>query len=96
MVQKVIWTVSAYKDLQKIVEYIAEDSPNYGLVFYEGVMDKAQTLEEFPHRGRIVPEMGDPNMRELFIHRYRLIYNVIGDSIIITTIIHGARDFKNK
>jgi len=96
MVQKVIWTVSAYKDLQKIVEYIAEDSPYYGLVFYEDVMDKAQTLEEFPHRGRVVPEMGDPDMRELFIHKHRLIYKITGESVIITTLIHGARDFKNK
>ena len=96
MVQKVIWTMRAYKDLQKIVEYIAEDSPYYGLVFYEDVMDKAQTLEKFPHRGRVVPEMGDPDMRELFIHRYRLIYKITRESVIITTLIHGARDFKNK
>ena len=28
-------------------------------------MDKAQTLDEFPHRGRIVPEMDD-RMRDFF------------------------------
>lgn len=95
MAQKVIWTVSAYHDLQNIVAFISEDSMYYAMTFYDDVMDKAQTLNEFPHRGRVVPEMDDPNMRELFIHRYRLIYKVTNDAVIITTIIHGARDYKN-
>lgn len=95
MVQKIIWTVSAYKDLQNIVEYIFDDSPYYALSFYEDVLDKAQTLIEFPLRGRVVPEFGDPNMRELFVHRYRLIYRVDNQNVVITTIIHGARNYKN-
>jgi toxin ParE1/3/4 len=96
MAKKIIWTVTAYKDLQNIVEFISEDSPYYALSFYEDVMDKTQTLIEFPHRGRVVPELDDTNMRELFIHRYRLIYQIYNNSVIIATIIHGARDFKNK
>ncbi len=94
MVQKVIWTVNAYKDLQNIVDYISQDSMYYAISFYDDVMNKAQTLNEFPHRGRVVPEMDDPNMREIFIHRYRLIYQTTNDSVVITTIIHGAMDYK--
>lgn len=55
------------------------------------VMDKAQTLNDFPHRGRVVLEMDDPEMREILIHRYRLIYQIHNDQIMIKTIIHGAR-----
>ena len=94
MAKEIIWTVSAFKDLQNIVSYISEDSAYYAMSFYEDVMDKALTLMEFPHRGRIVPELDDPNMRELFIHKYRLIYQISNNNVIITTIIHGARDFK--
>ncbi|QJD83275.1 type II toxin-antitoxin system RelE/ParE family toxin [Cohnella herbarum] len=68
--QTIIWTVTAYKDLQNIVEYISQDSMYYALAFYDDVMDKAQTLNDFPHRGRVVPEMDDPEVREIFIHRY--------------------------
>lgn len=96
MVKEVIWTVSAFKDLQNIVAFISDDSSVYAMSFYEDVMDKAQTLKEFPHRGRIVPEVDDPNMRELFIHRYRLIYQINNENIIITTLIHGARDYKGE
>lgn len=74
--QTIIWTTTAYRDLHNIVEFIAEDSMYYALAFYEDVMEKAKTLTEFPHRGRIVPEMDDPEVREVFIHRYRLILSL--------------------
>ena len=91
--QTIIWTITAYKDLQNIVEYISQDSMYYALSFYDDVMAKAQTLSDFPHRGRVVPEMDDPEMREIFIHRYRMIYQIHNDRIIIQTIIHGARNY---
>jgi toxin ParE1/3/4 len=94
--QTIIWTVTAYKDLQNIVEFISQDSMYYALAFYDDVMDKAQTLNDFPHRGRVVPEMDDPYMREIFIHRYRLIYQIHNDQVIINTIIHGARNYMNE
>jgi mRNA-degrading endonuclease RelE of RelBE toxin-antitoxin system len=34
-------------------------------------------------------------MRELFVHRYRLIYEIDDENIFITAIIHGARDYEN-
>ncbi|MFB5676497.1 type II toxin-antitoxin system RelE/ParE family toxin [Paenibacillus terreus] len=46
-------------------------------------------------RGIIVPEMDDPNLREVFIHRYRLIYQIHNKSVIIKTIVHGAREISN-
>ena len=94
MVRELIWTESAYLDLDNIVEYISKDSRYYALVFYDDVMGKAQSLKKFPHRGRMVPEDGDPNTREIFIHRYRMIYHVSDDSVSILTIIHGARIYK--
>lgn len=90
--QSIIWTLTAYKDLQNIVEYITQDSAYYGLAFYEDIMNKAKTLIDFPQRGRIVPEMDDPNLREVFVHRYRLIYQIHNGNVIIKTIVHGARD----
>ena len=30
----------------------------------------------FQKRGRIVPELGNPNIRELFVREYRLIYSI--------------------
>ncbi|ANE45711.1 hypothetical protein SY83_04680 [Paenibacillus swuensis] len=44
----------------------------YALSFYEDVMDKVHKLNDFPHKGRIVPEMDDANVREIFVHRIEL------------------------
>lgn len=94
MVREIIWTTTAYRDLQNIVGFIAEDSVYYARIFYEDAMNKAKTLMNFPLRGRIVPETDRPNRREIFVHKYRLIYEIESENIIIITIIHGAQDYK--
>jgi len=50
-------------------------------------------LFEFPEIGRVVPEIGDANIRELFVYSYRLIYEIVPDDIKIIALIHGKRDF---
>jgi hypothetical protein len=44
-------------------------------------------------RGRVVPEFDNPAKRELFVFRYRLIYEVTGEQVVIQAFLHGARDF---
>jgi len=41
----------------------------------------------------MVPEIGSPAIREIFVHRYRLIYEVSGSEVAILAFLHGARDF---
>ena len=46
----------------------------------------------FPsHRGRQVPELADPQLRELIVPSYRLIYRVDTDGVL--ALVHGRRDF---
>ncbi len=46
--------------------------------------------------GRKVPELDDPNIRELILRNYRLIYRIFGDKVQIVRLFHGSRilDFK--
>jgi addiction module RelE/StbE family toxin len=94
MVQTVNWSNTAIKDLENIVDYIYHDSPTYALAFYSEVKSRAKTLTDFPLRGRVVPELQDQTIREIFVHRYRLIYKIEENNISIATIVHGAREFK--
>jgi toxin ParE1/3/4 len=51
-------------------------------------------LEKFPYMGCVVPEIGDKNIRELIEGKYRLIYELLGEDIIlIQKIFHSSRDF---
>ncbi|MGA8178678.1 MAG: type II toxin-antitoxin system RelE/ParE family toxin [Desulfobacterales bacterium] len=89
----VIWSIPARNDLKQIYEYIAKDSKYYATNVVENIVSKAENLNEFPEIGRIVPEIGDENVRELIIYSYRLIYEVIPNDVQILAIVHGKRDF---
>lgn len=44
-------------------------------------------------RGRVVPEVADDLVRELFIKGYRLVYEVRPEQVVILAFLHGARRF---
>jgi plasmid stabilization system protein ParE len=88
---KVIWSPVARRDLEAIADYIAEDSPARAAVFVDRLIDAAERLATFPRSGRIIPEIGDPNSREMVFGAYRVMYHVEHDAIIIASIVHGAR-----
>jgi len=52
----------------------------------------AKSLASFAERGRVVPELGNPDIRELIVRSYRLIYTVGAADVTVLGLIHGARD----
>ncbi|MDP2681962.1 MAG: type II toxin-antitoxin system RelE/ParE family toxin [Deltaproteobacteria bacterium] len=94
MARKVIWSYEAIDDLNALVEYIARDSSFYAAAFTQQIMDISRSLNEFSERGRIVPELGEPTIRELLIREYRLIYSIEQSRVVILALVHGARDLK--
>ncbi|MDF2935411.1 MAG: plasmid stabilization system [Paenibacillaceae bacterium] len=93
MAKPIIWTDSASQNLEHAVDYIFLDSPSYALSFLSDVMERVRTLDVFPYRGRLVPEVNNEDVREIFIHRYRLIYQVQEGRIVILTFVHGATNW---
>ena len=67
------WSLKAENDLNIIIDYIAQDSLEYALSFYEQVREKVENLIQFPKMGRIVPELDELNIRELILRNYRII-----------------------
>ncbi len=88
---EVEWSITAQNDLNEIIDYIAQDSLEFALSFYDQVKEKLINLTEFPKIGRKVPELDDPNIRELILRNYRLIYRIQGEKIQIVRLIHGSR-----
>lgn len=87
------WTDPAKLDLRDIHDYIARDSKYYAQKVSQDIVDKSEKLILFPEIGRIVPETDDPNVREIFIYSYRLIYEVLPNSVQVLALIHGKREF---
>jgi plasmid stabilization system protein ParE len=76
MARKIIWSFEATDDLKAIADYIAKDSAFYAAAFVQEIRDASRSLKELSERGRIVPELSNPNIRELFVKEYRLIYSI--------------------
>jgi len=87
------WSGPAKKDLRQIYSYIAKDSKYYAKNVAQNIVAKTEKLKDFPEIGRVAPEIGDPNVRELFVYSYRLVYEIKSGGIEILAIIHGKRDF---
>jgi toxin ParE1/3/4 len=89
---EVEWTEVAFRDLAQAAEYIGGDSPTYAAVLVAGADKAAQSLRNFPERGKIVPEYKNQQIRQLYVGSYRLIYRVDSDKVQIIAFVHGARD----
>lgn len=91
--RRVVWTNQSQFALDDILGYIAQDSPQAARALLVEALDAADGLATLFERGRIVPELDDPSIREIFVHRYRLIYEVCAREVLVLAILHGARDF---
>ena len=94
--REVIWTYGARNDLDEIVTYISRDSSTSAVAFLAEVLNSAESLMTLSDRGRIVPELADPQVRELFIKNYRLFYEIQGDEVHVLGVLHGAREFRGR
>jgi plasmid stabilization system protein ParE len=75
------------------LQYIAADSPSAAAKVMEVVLAAAESLSVFSERGRIVPEVGSRAIREIFVYRFRLMYQVSSSDVRILAVLHGAMDF---
>jgi addiction module RelE/StbE family toxin len=92
---EVKWSPEAIEDLEAIAEYIARDSEYYARAVVTEILSASRKAGEFPLIGRIVPEIGNENIRERFVYSYRLIYQIRSEEIVIAAVMHGKRLLEN-
>ena len=57
-------------------------------------MSAVESLKILPKIGRIVPEYGDPKIREIIYMNYRIVYQIEERMVEIITIFHGSKLLK--
>ena len=95
---KVHWAEVAEKDLISIIEYIAEDSLTNAINVFEKLKKKASSLNQFPQRGRIVPELKDHGIilyRELIVTPWRIIYRISGKKVYVLSVIDSRQNVED-
>lgn len=83
------------QDIEEIILYYQKDRKDYARYVYDRIVFRIQTLETFPEKGRIVPELQKNNIigiREVVESYWRIIYRIENDSVIILAVIDGRRN----
>ena len=86
-----VWTARAELELYDIIDYIAKDKPLAAYRWGERLVERAVAAASMKNSGRIVPEIGRPEIREVIVEGYRIIYRVAEATIRVWTVLEGHR-----
>lgn len=96
---EVLLTADAVRDLEQIVEWIAEnDSPARSAQVLDRIEAAIAALARFPDRGAHPGELlalGMREYRETSFKPYRIIYRVEGKRVHVYLIADGCRDMQS-
>jgi plasmid stabilization system protein ParE len=84
----IVWTEAAVDHLDAIVTYVSVYDPAAAERLAQSLIKVADSLAEFPHRGR---DVGDGKREITSVWPYIVRYRVQGDTVFILRIRHGAR-----
>lgn len=85
------WTARARNDLLDIAEYIARDNQSVARAWVDRLRARARLAADNPLAGRVVPEFGREDIREVFVRSYRIVYRVRDKAIDVLTMFEGHR-----
>ena len=89
----VTWSPQSIRDVESIRAFIAQDSSVYAELVARRIVAAVERLHFFPESGRIVPERQDPEIREIIISPYRIVYRLRVGLVEIATVFRGSREF---
>ena len=85
------WSPRSVDDLEAIRGFIARDSSQYADLVIQRIVAAADRLTQFPEIGRIVPEVGEPRLRELIVRPFRVVYRIRPDLVEVVTVFRSSR-----
>jgi toxin ParE1/3/4 len=85
------WTHEALLRLFEIEDFISQDSPDRARKFVDRIIEHTESLSDNPLSGRTVPEISNPEIRELIFRTYRIVYRIEGNNLDVLTVFEGHR-----
>jgi toxin ParE1/3/4 len=86
---------SAVKDLEEIrAWYGLQQAPEAGEGVIRKIFSQIERLSDFPESGRIVPEFGIANLREIIYPPFRLVYRLDAKRVRIVRVWRCERMLK--
>jgi len=91
----VTFAASAVKDLEAIRTWYADQqAPAVGERVLKEVISQVERLVDFPESGRIVPEFGIVNLREVIYSPFRIVYRLDKSRVRIIRVWRSERLLK--
>jgi toxin ParE1/3/4 len=89
---KIRWTQEALDRLLNIEAFISIDSPERAIKFIDDIIDHTEKiLSDRIRLRRMVPEISNPEVRELLFKKYRIVYRLNKNQVEILTVFEGHR-----
>lgn len=83
---------AALRDLQDILDYIAQDNPAQARRVRDALRERCRRLADFPEAAPQRPELGQ-GIRVAVYGSYLILYSLRGgQGIVVERVVHGARD----
>ena len=88
---RIVWSPLAIERAYEEARYISEDKPDAALRWLGGLFESTNRLEHFPNSGRIVPEIGLDDYREIIYGSHRVVYRVETKRLSILTVRRSSQ-----
>jgi plasmid stabilization system protein ParE len=92
------WSETAENDLVSILEYVAGENPLQARKIFGEIKKRAESLNAFPDRGRMVPELQNQGItlyRELIIGPWHVMYRVSEDSVYVLSVLDSRQNVED-
>lgn len=93
--RRITFAISAVRDLESISSwYTNQQVPAVGVKLLEEIITKIERLADFPESGRVVPEFGNANLREIVFPPFRIVYRLDENRVRIIRVWRSERLLK--
>ena len=90
---KLVWSPLALDRALEVKTFIASDNPRAAEKWVSGLVNAVAKLKRHSKLGRVFPEIGREEYRELIYGDYRVVYRASENMTSILTVRHSSRLF---
>lgn len=87
MPREILWSPSAFQQLESVYKSMAESASFVAGPFVERWLDMVEEILRYPDIGKRLDEFQPEEIRERIFGGYRLVYEVDGSSIAVLAIL---------
>jgi toxin ParE1/3/4 len=77
---KIVISPDADDDIRVIFDYLSDFSMNVAMSQVDRLLNKFELLSQFPRSGRVISNMNNDNLREIFVEKYRVAYYIVSET----------------